>query len=183
MATLALSEDYAMTGDERLEPYVRRAVAYTIATQHPTEGGWRYNPHDLGDTSQFGWQVKALASAELAGVKIPDRTRIGMDRFLQSVSSGTHGGLASYRPNERPSRVMTAEALASRFFLGVDPHDPAVGEAADYIVQQPPGDEKANLYYWYYATLGLHQLQDSRWQTWNVALKRRLLRDQRTDGD
>ena len=42
MATFAMSEDYAMTHDRRLEQPLRRAIAYTIAAQHPTTGGWRF---------------------------------------------------------------------------------------------------------------------------------------------
>jgi hypothetical protein len=40
-----------------------------------------------------------------------------------------------------------------------------------------------NLYYWYYATIGLHQLQDAHWRRWNASLQRVLLGSQRTEGD
>ncbi len=33
-----------MTGDERLSRPVRRAIAYTIAAQNLSTGGWRYKP-------------------------------------------------------------------------------------------------------------------------------------------
>ena len=75
IASLALSESYALTGDYRLQPSVQRAIEYTIRSQHPTDGGWRYQPGDRGDMSQFGWQLMALKSAELAGIKTPGDTR------------------------------------------------------------------------------------------------------------
>ncbi len=78
-----------MTHDPRLEKPVRRAIAYTVASQDPRGGGWRYRPGDPGDTSQLGWQLMALKSAELAGIPMPASTRSGIIRFLQSVSSGT----------------------------------------------------------------------------------------------
>ncbi len=59
MATFAMSEDYAMTHDQRLEQPLRAAIGYTIAAQHPTTGGWRYQAHETGDTSQLGWQLMA----------------------------------------------------------------------------------------------------------------------------
>jgi hypothetical protein len=182
MAALAISEAYAMTGDRRLAPHVERAMAYTVASQHPAQGGWRYQPGDLGDMSQFGWQVMALKSAELAGVAIPQRTQDGMRRFLRSASAGPNGGLASYRPGEKVTPTMTAEALACRFFLGIDREDPAVDEAANYLVLHLPDDGTPNLYYWYYAQISLHQLQDGRWRRWNGAVQDRLLASQRTDG-
>jgi len=181
IAALALSESLAMTGDERLQPFVEKAVRYTVAAQHAGTGGWRYQPGDAGDTSQLGWQLLALRSAELAGLAVPPRTQAGARRFLASVTSGAHRGLASYRPAEAASRSMTAEALLCRLFLGE--RDPAsIREATGYLLEQPPGEGQPNFYYWYYATLALFQVQGDDWGQWNGALQKELLRRQRTDG-
>lgn len=182
MATLAISEAYALSGDSRLKPFVEKAVGYTVAAQHPSQGGWRYQPGDLGDMSQFGWQLMALKSAEMAGVPIPERTRAGMERFLASVSSGRHGGLGSYRPGEATNATMTAEALVCRFFLGARRNDPAVREAAEAILREPPSRGKLNLYYLYYGTLAMYQVQGDGWEQWNAAMQRRLLETQRSAG-
>lgn len=181
IAALALSESLAMTGDDRLRPFVENAVRYTVAAQHAGTGGWRYQPGDPGDTSQLGWQLMALRSAELAGVAVPSSAHQGAQRFLASVTSGPRHGLASYRAGEAPSRSMTAEALLCRLFLG-QREPAAVQEATSYLLQQPPGDGQANLYYWYYATLSLFQIQGDAWVRWNEALQEQLLRRQRTDG-
>jgi hypothetical protein len=183
IATLALSEAYAMTADARIHSYVRRAADYTIRSQHPATGGWRYLPNDRGDTSQFGWQLMGLCSGELAGLEIPQPCRLGMQRFLSSVSSGQHGGLAAYRPGERPSPAMTAEALVCRAFLGIDRDNPAIDEAAAMILQKAPGTGRTNLYFWYYATIALYHLQDGHWHRWNSALQRELLRSQQPSGN
>lgn len=171
MAACALSEAYGMTRDARLREPVRRAVAYTIAAQDPTGGGWRYRPGDPGDTSQLGWQLMTLKSAELAGISIPEKTRRGIIRYLRSVSSGKYGGRASYRPGESPSRPMTAEALVCWQFLGLARQHPAGNEAGDYLLEETPGEGDYNLYYWYYATLGMYQLQGTHWQRWNDAMR------------
>ena len=181
IAALALSESLAMTGDDRLRPYVENGVRYTVAAQHSGTGGWRYQPADPGDTSQLGWQLMALRSAELAGLAVPPRTLDGARRFLSSVTSGQNRGLASYRAAEAPTRSMTAEALLCRLFLG-QREPAAIQEAARYVLQQPPADGQANLYYWYYATLSLFQIQGEEWVRWNQALQEQLLRRQRTDG-
>ena len=184
MATLALGEAYGMSGDVRFRNPLRRAIGYTLAAQHPTTGGWRYYPREArGDTSQLGWQLMVLRSGELAGIAIPPTARDGMVRFLKSVESGRSGGLASYRVDERPTRTMTAEALSCRLFLGMQPDNPACREALDLVMQELPGDGQMNLYYWYYATLALHQLQGPEWERWNSALKGVLLVRQHTDGE
>jgi len=182
MSLLAISEAYAISGDQRLKPYVERGVQFTLYAQNSSTGGWRYRPGDRGDMSQFGWQVMALKSAELGGIPIPNRTRTGMHSFLVSVSSGSYGGLASYRQGERTSRTMTAEALACRFFLDQFDHPKLLQEATDFIVQEPPQDGKANLYYWYYGTLAMYHAKNKHWSTWNDSLKRQLLARQRLDG-
>jgi hypothetical protein len=182
IATLALSEILGMTGDDRLRQPVARAVSYTLNAQDPLGGGWRYRPQESGDTSQLGWQLMALKSAELAGISIPASTWEGAWRFLDNVSSGNHRGLASYRPGERPSRTMTAEALACRLFLGLRPDHPTAREAGDYLLGELPGEGQPNLYYWYYATMAMYQLQGTHWKQWNGALQKTLLASQRTTG-
>ncbi len=182
IATLALSEAYAMTRDRRLLAPLQSAIGYTVSSQHPTTGGWRYQPADQGDTSQLGWQLMALKSAELAGIPIPDATRNGMHRFLTNVTSGDHGGLAAYRPRERASRPMTAEALVCRQFLGLARENPACNEAGDYVLGELPSGDRINLYYWYYATLGMYQLQGEHWRQWNTALTKTLIERQNTAG-
>jgi len=182
MATLALSEAYGMTGDAALDAPVRRAVGYTLANQNPSTGGWRYSPWDAGDTSMLGWQWMALKSAELAGIPIPEKTRDGVLRFLSTVSSGTHGGFAAYRQGESATRPMTAEALLVRQLLGMGNDTPTAREAAKYILEQVPGQGEDNVYYWYYGTLAMYQLQGPYWDQWNQALQRKLLSTQRSDG-
>jgi hypothetical protein len=183
MAACALSEAFAMTADQRLQTAVRSAVRYTVRAQDRASGGWRYQTGEPGDTSQLGWQLMTLKSAELAGIPIPQETREGVVRFLRGVSAGRHGGLACYQP-VRPiaSRSMTAEALACRRFLGVVDSAQTLDEASAYLLQELPGASTTNHYYWYYATLALYQTQGEAWQRWNDALQASLLTSQRRDG-
>ena len=184
MATCALSEAYAMTGDDRLKAAVSRAISFTVASQDKPSGGWRYGPNQSGDTSQLGWQVMALKSAHLAGIPIQDQTRGGIERFLKSVSLGNRAGLACYQPvRQVPSRSMTAEALVCRQFLGIPDSPEALSEASSFVLQEVPGMGTTNFYYWYYATLSMYQLQGEPWRLWNEALQKKLLSSQRTEGE
>ena len=81
-----------------------------------------------------------------------------------------------------PTRTMTAEALATRLLIGESVPETEIAEAERFLMQQPPGIGVDNYYYWYYATLALHQLQDDAWRQWNAALQRQLLSTQQPNG-
>jgi hypothetical protein len=182
MATIALAETCAMTGDAGLRPALERAVRHTLAMQNQATGGWRYAVGDRGDTSQLGWQLMVLSSAGNAGLAGLEAAQARSLPFLQSVSSGTAGGLAAYRPGERPSLTMTAEAIYCRFLLGLPPDHPAAAEALDLLARTPPDRGRPNAYAWYYATLASFHAGGPQWDRWNLALQAALLPLQRRDG-
>lgn len=182
MAALSISEAAAITRDPSAIASATRALAHSVRMQHPTTGGWRYTRGDPGDLSQLGWQAMVVEAASRAGIRQDPKTVEGIQRFLKSVRTGNTGGLASYRPREAPSRTMTAEAMATRLLIGETVPAAEITEAQRYLLQKPPGTGQDDYYYWYYATLALHQLQDQAWRHWNDALKQRLLATQREDG-
>jgi hypothetical protein len=179
IATLALAEAYAMTGDSVLRNALLNASQYSIHAQDPRGGGWRYRPLDAGDLSQFGWQAMALKSVERSGIGIPTEVQTRMRRFLDACAAGPAGGLATYQPkNGRPSETMTAEGLACRVLLDYPMTPAARQEALAMIMKNRPGVGEDNVYFWYYATLALFQLQGDAWREWNQAMKQRLLTTQ-----
>ena len=181
MAAIALAECCAMTGDASLRPPLERAVQYTLSMQSPATGGWRYAAGDKGDTSQLGWQVMLLTSGRQAGLTGVETAEARATTFLQSVSSGRAGGLAAYRPGERPSVAMTAEALVCRLFLGMPADHPCVGEAVDLLARSPPETRSPNAYAWYYATLASFHAGGPQWEAWNRQLQAALLPLQRRE--
>jgi hypothetical protein len=192
MATFAVCEAYALTQDTRLEPMATSAVRYGLSMQHPSDGGWRYRRGDTGDTSQLGWQVMTLKSAELAGIPVPGTTWTRIESFLRRVRRGSAGGLACYRPETPATRTMTAEALFCRQLLAHGGNDSlnaaAQREAIESLSQELPAASRRNLYYWYYATLALHNAKDDSpraaeaWDDWNQALTAALITTQQDDG-
>lgn len=178
IAMLALAEAHAMTQDRALRESLIKAAQYTIAAQDVRGGGWRYWPGDPGDLSIFGWKAMALKSVSRSGIEVPVEVQRRMHRFIDSCAAGK-GGLARYRPAEgAPSETMTAEALACRLLLNLPLDADARHEATQMIVSNLPGTKPDNVYFWYYATLALFQLQDENWRVWNAALKGRLLQTQ-----
>jgi hypothetical protein len=182
MATIAVGECAAMSGDPQLLPVLDRAIRHTLAMQHPVTGGWRYAAGDRGDTSQFGWQVMALAAARSAGLSGFEAAEARARGFLGSVSSGAAGGLCAYRPGERPNVAMTAESLFGRLLLGMPADHPAAAEALALVARSPPAASEYNIYTWYYATLATFHAGGPPWEAWNQRLQAALLPLQHRSG-
>ena len=124
MATYALAEAYSMqndrTVDTRLRRPLERAVRYILDQQSTTDGGWRYLKGQKSDMSMFGWQLMALKSAEIAGIRIPRQ----LDALNGQVSQGpqlrTQQGprrlpeaVPSVGDDDRRSSVLQADLLHS----------------------------------------------------------------------
>ncbi|MEX0727736.1 MAG: prenyltransferase/squalene oxidase repeat-containing protein [Planctomycetaceae bacterium] len=190
MATYALAEAYGMqndpTTDTRFREPLKRAVAFIIDNQNPSDGGWRYLKGQKSDMSMFGWQLMALKSADIAGIPIPQDVRTKMEQFLISRSLGQYGGLAAYRVTEpalpaTPS--MTAEALFCKQMLGIRRTHPACKEAVGFLMQNLPKRSEYNEYYWYYGTLAMYQYGGDGWKKWNESLRDLLIDEQQTAGE
>jgi hypothetical protein len=51
-------------------------------------------------------------------------------------------------------------------------------EAAEYLLNNLPGDGEVNFYYWYYATLAMYHVGGPAWETWNARMTRTLTSSQ-----
>lgn len=183
LATLVLCEAYGMTGDDHIGSAARRAVAYIERAQNESTGGWRYEPGDTGDTSVFGWQIMALKSAQLAGMPVNSLVFENAKKWLHSVAKGEHLGLYSYQPYREVTPTMTAVGMLSRQYLGIDPKDPSILEGKRCLLENLPSAKVGrNSYYWYYATLTMHNFADSDWDTWNRKMRRVLIESQEKEG-
>ena len=179
IATMALCEAYAMTGDETLAEPARRAVGFILHAQHPRTGGWRHQPGEEGDTSVLGWQVMALRSAALAGIHTPPSALAGAKRFLLSVEDRARPGHYAYLPGEAANPTMTAEALHAQQILGQPADDPRTRVAVERLLANLPSwSDGPATYYWFHATQALFHLQGDAWPRWNRALRRELLNNQ-----
>ena len=103
-----------------------------------------YTPGHGSDTSVSGWQVMALKSGELAGLSVPGRCYALVTRWLDHAQgAGGDPSRYAYRPDStqvhqrEPSRVMTAEALLMRQYLGWRRDTPDMIEGADSAAHQP----------------------------------------------
>src|SRR5262249_13820555 len=151
--------------DPNLLGPARRAIQFIVNAQDPVGGGWRYTPGQLGDTSVFGWQIFALRSGHLAGIKIPNRTLKSCSRYLDQAGDQKRV-VYSYQPGQPPTAVMTAEALLSRQILGWPRDFPALVKGVGQVSADLESGSERNIYYWYYATQLLHNMRGDRWERW-----------------
>jgi hypothetical protein len=183
MATIALCEAYALTGDEGLREPVEKAVGFLVRSRARDGMAWRYSPGEpVGDTSILGWVVMALKSAREVGITVPSAVQTGAIDWLGLVSSGDGHGLARYQPGKSVSPTMTAEAWVCRQFLGVGGPGAASSEAAESLLQNPSDGGSHNLYYWYYGTLAMYQHGGDAWARWNSRVRDEIVRRQRARG-
>lgn len=178
---IVLCEAYAMTGDEMLREPAQRSIEFIVDAQHPA-GGWRYRPGEPGDTSVLGWQVMALQSARVAGLKVPEETFELAGQYLDRVQSGD-GFSYSYQRGRSPTHVMTAEAMLCRMYSGWTFDDPGLSEGVTRLVDRfPPKRSDTNIYYWYYASQVMHHAGGVDWERWNRRLREILVQTQEKSG-
>jgi hypothetical protein len=187
IAAIAMAEAYALTKDPRLLQPMKRIVAFTVRAQNPKTGGWRYqtyqeNPNDKGDMSVTGWQLMALKSAELGGLAVPKKSFDRVSSFLDFVGTGKHRGDYRYIPRFGVRHAMIAEGMFCQQLLGLSPTLPRMRESVKYLQQKMPSRKDVNYYYWYYASLAMHQNQGEPWEKWNQAIRPILLRNQVRNG-
>ena len=183
MATLALCEAYALSGDEHLREPVERAIGFLLRARARDGLAWRYAPGAVaGDTSILGWVVLALKSAKEVGIPVPPTVQSGALGWLDKVSDGPARGLAKYQPGKPATPTMTAEAWVCRQFLGVGGPGPTSTESAGYLLQHGPDRDPYNLYYWYYGTLAMYQHGGEPWDRWNALVRDEVVRRQRVQG-
>jgi hypothetical protein len=189
LAAIALCEAYGMSHDKSVGEAAQRAIHFIEAAQNSSTGGWRYKPHDPGDTSVLGWQLMALKSAQMAGLSVSPRTFEGAQTFLKSVSSG-YGELFQYIPEGQPgfkaergpTPAMSAVGLLCGQYLGVKRDAPAMTNGAAYLMEHTPDKGHRNIYYWYYATQVMHNFAGPQWDTWNRTMRRLLIDTQDKTG-
>ena len=175
IAAMALCEAYGLSQDPKLRAPAQRAVEYIAQAQNATNGGWRYTPGMPGDTSVFGWQMFALRSARMAGLRMPRGVIAGARNYIDSAAADPKKVTYSYRPGESATPVMTAEALLARQYLGWPRTTPALIKGASMVAEHLTESRDRNIYYWYYATQLLHNMQNKDWERWNVRVREGLI--------
>ena len=181
LCTFALAELYAMTKDAELERPAQQAVDYLVRRQDKA-GGWRYARGSGSDLSVTGWVMMALQSARMGGLEVPAETLEGIEQFLERVSKDDGRRFSYSQDQRRWTLPMTAEGMLCRQYLGWDQDDPRMIDAAELIADNPVSGRDQNVYYWYYATQVLHNMEGDSWRRWNRTMSRELVQRQAREG-
>jgi hypothetical protein len=177
LATIALCEAYGLTADRDVGQHAQAAVNFILAAQNAADGGWRYNPKDPGDTSVVGWQLMALKSAHMAGLDVGGSVFSGTSKWLDSVA--VHDGTEySYQPGQAAAPTMTSVGLLCRQYLGAKRDNPMLTGGMKYLLDHLPDEGFPNVYYWYYATQVMHNMDGYEWDTWNRKMRDLLVHTQ-----
>ncbi len=199
LASIALCEAYAMTGDVRLLEPARQSLRYIEYAQDPYGGGWRYVAKQQGDTSVVGWMVMALKSGKMCGIEIESGVIRKSRRFLNFVSSESGSFYGYTHPDEEMRRKgMTAVGLLCQMYLGWSRENPALRTGVGWLGDRGPevGDWKpgmavteerkdnfrAGMYYNYYATQVMSQFGGEKWTKWNDEMRDFLVATQCSQG-
>lgn len=182
LASIVLTEAYAMTQDPKLAPPAQAAINFIVYAQDPVGGGWRYQPRQAGDTSVVGWQLMALKSGHMGYLQVPGVVIAGASRFLDSVQ--TDGGAKYGYASPGAGSATTAVGLLCRMYMGWKRDHPALQRGIEYLDKIGPSDNpsQSNMYYNYYATQVMRHYGGEVWQRWNNKMRDYLVRTQSTDG-
>jgi len=171
----------------------QRAIDFTVRSQNPQRGGWRYQPYPQSndvDTSVFGWMLMALKSGRAGGLRIDEQCLERAAGYLESARIPGEGGRYAYQPaSRRTTLAMTAqgffcqEMLADTLPAWRNANGPtlrrAARDSAEHLLANLPraaDQDGVNYYYWYYATLALFQEGGEGWAVWNRTLSDLLLK-------
>ncbi len=181
IATIALSEAWSMTKDATLEQPVREAQKYICAAQSEFNGSWGYNAGQTGDLTITSWQIAALKSCKLAGIKVDPDTWNKAGKFVESTTD-TSGLFGYKRPvnlklsdRKRDFRLETTTAAGTlaKMYLGIPLETPSIRNGIDYLAQE--GVSQTDIYYDYYATQVFRHYGGEDWKQWNSVMREHLI--------
>ena len=178
IATIALCEAYAMTGDQALRPYAESAIKFVQYAQDKKGGGWRYTPGQPGDTTVLGWQLMGLKSGILANLEVRSSGFSLAEHFLNGVQTNSGAGYGYQTPKREATT--TAVGLLCRMYTGWRRDHTPLGRGVEFLGKLGPS--KDNMYFNYYATQVLHHYDGPTWYQWNHKMREQLIATQATRG-
>jgi hypothetical protein len=178
LGTITLCEAYALSEDAAIKTAAQKAIDFIVAAQDPTKNGWRYTPRAGADTSVTGWQVAALKSGQMAGLKVPRTTFAGAEKWLDSVQTEDGSGYGYIDNKATPT--MTAVGLLCRLYQGWSPRKAGLVKGVETLSKHVPGGEGEvkSMYFNYYATQVMHHMGGDNWTNWNPRMRDKLVKAQ-----
>jgi hypothetical protein len=176
IATLAMVEAYALTGDAALKPHAQAAIDY-IQKAQAGDGSWGYRAQaETGDTSILGWQLQALYAAKLTDLTVDPKVIKKAIDFLNKVASGENKAMYAYTPQSsaNPGTSLTAVGLWCRVrFDSWTPDNAGMTEGVAGLLKRGLGADgtQPDTYFLHYTTQVMRDAGGEDWKTWNEGKK------------
>ncbi len=181
-AMIAACEMFAMNpkSTKYKEP-AQNAINYAVKTQDPQGGGWRYQPGTDTDTSVSGWILMGMVSGRMAGLDVPEASLQKLSAYLDAAQM-EGGSTYRYKVGHPVTAAVSAEGLLMRQYLGWAREDERLVNGVKFILSYPIDMQKADVYYWYYATQVCHHMEGDYWKQWNAVMRQALPEAQTKQG-
>ncbi|MEM1012253.1 MAG: prenyltransferase/squalene oxidase repeat-containing protein [Planctomycetota bacterium] len=185
-ATLLLGEVYGMTGDDRIQEPLRRAVRLIEQSQNP-QGGWRYQPVPVdADVSVTICQVMALRAARDAGIKVERQVIDDAIEYVRQCQNGDGGFNYMLGAGQNSAFPRSAAGVATLYYAGISEGDD-VDRGLDYLLDFVPGNRinsRRHHYFYgqYYAAQAMFLAGGDHWATWYPAIREELIKTQHDNG-
>jgi hypothetical protein len=182
LAGIVLSEAYGMTKDPRLAAPAQAAIDFIMLAQDPVGGGWRYTPRQPGDTSAVCWQVMALKSANMSGLRVDPLVVKKISTFLDFVQSDDGAAYGYAEPSKAFRPALTSAGLLCRMFTEWKKSNEALIRGATKLAKGGPSKD---MYTSYYATQVLYHVKQQlpkEWDDWQKKMSAMLVKAQITAG-
>lgn len=186
LATIALCETYAMLSSKEKKRYqelgylAQSALAY-IEYAQASDGGWRYNPRQAGDTSVFGWQMMALKSGMLAGLSVNNSVVLNARSFLRDVVATDNESKYKYEPAGTFTPSTNAIGLLCRLYLDWGIDEPKLTKGVENVASFHDSHFD-DPYFMYYASQLLYNHGGEVWDEWNRKTRDTLIKRQCMEG-
>lgn len=171
LATCALCESMAVTGNPDIRSAAKRATHVIIHGQNAS-GGWNYNFHlsTRNDTSFMAWCAQALFAAKAAKVEIR-----GLDTAVEKAAAGfkknaAPSGAFGYVGPTDVHNKLTGAAIFSLYLLNTEA-EIEIKRGLAWLSSascdwEKPWSENP-IYHWYYATQSKFHAGGEIWKSWN----------------
>ena len=184
-ATLFLAELYGMSDDPALRDALVKAVRLIVKNQNQ-QGGWRYRPIPYdADLSVTICQIKALRSARMCGISVPEQTienAIDYVKLCQNTNDGGFRYMASGGGSSAFPR--SAAGVAALYYAGVY-EDAVIEDGLAYLHQQiaAGNDRGGHAYYGhYYCAQAMFIAGGEHWAAYFPDIREHLIGEQQPDG-
>lgn len=183
-ATLFLGELYGMSDDEQLRDALVKAVRLIVKSQN-AEGGWRYQPIPFdADLSVTICQIKALRSARMAGISVPEETVENAIGYVRDCQNNTDGGFRYMTSGGSSAFPRSAAGVAALYYAGVY-EDDVIDDGLAYLHRQiESGNDRGGHEYYghYYCAQAMFIAGGEHWAAYFPYIRERLIERQLRDG-